>query len=243
MRAWGGIAAVVLCAPLAFGQDRDEDPEVPPVDTAVYAEALRERFVACLAAEGNTVTDEDRAVLGDVAASLGRGVARGLGGDGCDDTMEARARCAERVRALTCDDLATRLASPGAETPAWAEGYARGLASRVGACAAAEHDAGVLGDDDRAALRAFEAGFGRALGAMTAAGACAVDEAAVPACARSVAVIPCEALGARLADEPAAMARAVTPACAAMLRCGARALDDGGAEPDDATADPPLAEP
>jgi len=87
----------------------------------------------------------------------------------------------------------------------------------------------------RAALAQFESGMASALGAMAATGACAVDENALPACARSVAALGCDGLGARLVDDPGALARSVTPACAAMLRCGAATLDDAGADaPDDA---------
>lgn len=241
-RRWLTLAALVALAPAALGQDREADPDesVATPHAAVYADALAERFLTCLAAEGGAPTPDDRAVVADVAAALGASVARGLGGDGCDDTPESQSACAAQVRALDCEQLGARLA-PGIAPdtapppPAWAAGHARTVSRRIAACAAQERDGATLDDDERRGLDAFESGLAASLGAMQSTGACVVDENALPACARSVAEAPCEGLGARLDDDPGALARTVTPACAAMLRCGAGALDDGGRD-DDAEA-------
>lgn len=228
--------ALISLGPIALGQEREPEPDTPAAPRAL-AEALGERTAACLAAEGRTVSPDDRAVVMDATAALAPSFARATCGDGATESDEAQAGCVTRIRELPCDELASRLASPArsAAPPAWAEGWAHTLAQRLERCAAQEQDAGALGEEDRAALAQFESGMASALGAMAATGACAVDENALPACARSVAALGCDGLGARLVDDPGALARSVTPACAAMLRCGAATLDDAGADaPDDA---------
>jgi len=237
MRRFAFALALIALAPIAFGQEGESDPDAP-AGQRVFGEALGERTAACMLAEGSPVSPEDRTVLADATAALGPSVARATCGDDAGESAAAQSRCLTRLREIPCDELASRLASPAraaAPPPAWAEGYARTLAQRLDACAAQEQEAGSLGDEDRAALAQFESGMASALGAMAATGACAADENALPACARSVAALSCDGLGARLVDDPGALARAVTPECAAMLRCGAAALDDAGAEaPDDA---------
>lgn len=241
MRRPLALVVVLALTPAVRGQTEDPDPDLPAApNAAVYGDALVERFLSCLHEEGEAPTAEDRAVLADVAAALGPMVARNVGGDGCDDTPASQAACASRVRDLTCDQLAARLApnaAPTAPPPPWAAGYARSVALRVRACAAQERDGATLDDDEQRALADFESGLAAALGAMQTTGACVVDENALPACARSLGATPCDGLGARLGDDPSALARTVTPACASMLRCGAAALDDGDAGADDAGAD------
>jgi hypothetical protein len=238
------LVVVIALTPVARGQSADPegDPDLPAsAHASVYGEVLAERFVACLHDEGRPPTLDDRAVLSDMAVALGPSVARRLGGEGCDDSVASQAACAAQVRELSCEQLATRL-TPGAVAapppPPWALGHARSVARRVGACAVQEHDGGALDDDERRALTDFEAGLAAALGALYATGACVVDENALPACAQSVGAVRCDGLGARLGDDPAALARTVTRECAAMIRCGTAALDDGdGGEPDAAPDD------
>lgn len=105
-------------------------------------------------------------------------------------------------------------------------------------CATAERDGGPIAPEDREALTAFEQQLARALSGLSAGGVCAVNENLLPTCAASVAATGCDGLGARLDEDPAALARTLTPACQAMVRCGAAAMDDGGVEADDAASLP-----
>lgn len=236
MRRRAALLALLALAPAARGQsaDPEADPDMPARPGApVYGDALAERFLACMRDEGATPSVDDRAALADIVVVLGPSIARSLGGEGCDDSPAAQRLCADRVRELPCDELAARVGAGASNAPAappWAAGHAHTVALRVRACAEAERDGGALDDAERRVLAEFESGLATALGAMQATGACVVDENQLPACARSVASVGCEGLGARLGDDPGALARTVTPACAAMVRCGAAALEDGGAD-------------
>lgn len=237
MRRRATLFAMLALASRASGQPRPTPEEGSDVrGTEAFGSAVAERLVACVEAEGNTVSPADREVLRDVSQALGPVVARSLCGDDCDDDARTRDECAARVRGLSCDELSTRL-RPGparGEAPAWASGLGRAIASRVGACAVEERDGQTLDDDERRALADFEGELASALGSLTASGACVVNENALPACAMSVSAASCGGLGARLEDDVSALGRTVTPTCAAMFRCGAAALEDGGVDEEDA---------
>lgn len=240
MRRRTALLALVALAPLAQAQDLTPDPDEPAQPNApVYADALSERLLTCLLQEGSSPTPDERAVVSDVAAALGPSIARRVGGEACDETPASQVECASRVRSLTCEALSAHLTPGDAQSapPPWAVGHARSVAQRVGVCAAEERDGAALDDDDRRALAEFESSLASALGAMTATGGCVVDENALPACAASVGAVACEGLGARLGEDPSGLARTVTPACAAMIRCGTNAVDDGGADDDDGAVD------
>lgn len=226
---------VLAVASVAGGQEPEEGDDLR--GTAAFGGALAERLIACVEAEGSAVGSADREVLHEVSRAMGPGLARSLCGEDCADDGRTRAECAAQIRGLGCDALAARMrpAAPEGRSPTWAMGLARALVGRIGACAAEERDGGSLAESERALLTDFERELAGALGSLGASGTCAANENALPACAVSVGAVSCEGLGARLSEDPSALARTITPACAAMIRCGAALLDDGGAEASDAS--------
>lgn len=225
------MLAWMLLTPLARGQEGASDEAVDdPRGDARQREVLAQRLIACVEAEGQAVTPQDRGMLQDVAASLGPAVARGLCASGGEQPL-AGAACVARIEAASCEALASSLGpgAPAGVTATWAAGLSRAVASRIEACAAQELDGETLSPEDRAVIPRFEAELARALSTLASAGVCEANENLLPACAASVAATSCDGLGARLEEDPTALARTVTPACQAMLRCGAAAMDDGGA--------------
>ena len=180
---------------------------------------------------------DDRGLVADSVAPAGSAVAQALGAPGCAGA-EAEARCVEVVRAAGCDALAGALQSAPSTlgqgaAPGWAVGHARTLVDRIAACLAAERDGGVS-DDELAALSGLRTSLASTLGVLVNSGRCSIDENALSGCALSVPALSCEALSARLSDDPGALAGGVTPECGRFLRCSGEA--DGGAdEPDDAS--------
>lgn len=243
-----------LCFSLrARSQPIDEEGTAssPQAARAAFGGAFSERFVACYEAEGNALTPDDRTVIAEATAPLGVPLVRGLGDGDCEESEESVRRCADAVRALSCDDLARRMETLGAPAaaPPWAAGYARTLAERVATCYQVELDGATLTSEDRAGIDAFREQLGRALGMLESSGRCRVVETEVPACALSVRTLSCDALAAR-ADEPTeGFARALTPPCTRMLRCDGidaivgEGVDANAAPPEDASETPSEAEP
>jgi hypothetical protein len=242
MRWRWGVVVVALAARVEGQEVADpevaEVPEAAPTVSAALGRAVAERFVACAGSEGAALTDDDRALIGDSVAPLGASVARALGAEGCAGA-EAEARCVEAVRAASCDALAQALtAAPGAggAPPAWAEGHARTLVDRIGRCLAEERG-GAATDEELAALGGLRSSLASTLGALVTSGRCSLDENALASCALSVPALSCEALSARLADDPGALGGGVTPECGRFLRCGGGDGDGGAEEADDASVE------
>lgn len=228
------ILPVLALAAVSRAQEPADDERVDdPRGSPAVREALAERLVACVDAEGAPPSPADREVIRDVSVALAAAVTRAL----CEDRGDGPGDpCAARVRGASCEALVASLGPAGMApmSAPWAEGLARALAARVLTCATAERDGGPLAPEDREALTAFEQQLARSLSGLSAGGVCAVNENLLPTCAASVAATGCDGLGARLDEDPAALARTLTPACRAMVRCGAALLDDGGADDPDA---------
>ena len=236
---WRWSVVVVALAAGAEGQEVP-DPEVAAVEEArptaspALGRALADRFIACAGSEGDALSEADRALIADSVAPLGGAVARSLGAGECAGA-DAEARCVEAVRGAGCEALARGLqgapsAMSAAPTPAWAEGHARTLVDRIGACLAAERDGGAS-DEELTALAGLRASLGATLGLLVASGRCTVDENALASCALSVPALSCDEFAEHLAADPGSLASGVTPECGRFLRCGG---GDGGAddEPD-----------
>lgn len=226
------ILPVLALAAVSRAQEPEDDERVDdPRGSPAVREALAERLVACVDAEGAPPSPADREVIRDVSVALASAVTRARCADLGDGPGDP---CAAWVRGASCEALVASLGPAGMApaTAPWAEGLARALAARVLTCATAERDGGPLAPEDREALTAFEQQLARSLSGLAAGGACAVNENLLPTCAASVAATGCDGLGARLDEDPAALARTLTPACRAMVRCGAALLDDGGADDD-----------
>ncbi|MFO0630010.1 MAG: hypothetical protein U0325_30905 [Polyangiales bacterium] len=249
--AKGTLCAAARCGSspvLALAVSRAQEPDDERVDdprgAPAVREALGERLAACVDAGGFSRCPRrgPGAVIGDVAVALGVGgepVARADLAPPTAPATPAPPGCGASGEALVASLGPAGMAPT---TAPWAEGLARApLAGRVLTCATAERDGATLDPDDRAALTAFEQQLARALSGLAAAGTCAVNENLLPSCAASVSATGCEGLGARVDEDPAVLARTLTPACQAMIRCGAALLDDGGADddPDAAALDAP----
>jgi len=224
------ILPMLALAAVSRAQEPADDERVDdPRGSPAVREALAERLITCVEAEGSPPSPADREVIRDVSVALTATVIRARCADLSDGPGDA---CAARIRGASCESLVASLGPAGMApaTAPWAEALARALAARVLTCATAERDGGPLAPEDREAITAFEQQLSRALSGLSAGGVCAVNENLLPTCAASVAATGCEGLGARLDEDPSALARTLTPACQAMVRCGAALLDDGGGD-------------
>jgi len=196
---------------------------VRPVARARMGAAVAERFAACLEAEGQRLDADDRALIVEATAGYGVAVVQGLDDVACGPDVAAEGACVTAIAALSCRALSRRLAAVGGEPtaapPGWAEGYARGLADRVGQCRGAERGGGALSLADSEALTALRVALAHSLGRLARSGRCVVDENAVPACGSSLRTVSCASLAARVDGPLERFGLGVTPACGALLRC------------------------
>jgi len=192
--------ALLLAAGAAWGQD-DEPASTTTADTAPYVQALTDRFMACLAAEGSAVGAEDAAAAAEAIGMLSPILNR-YGGTDCAASSEAVQACADQARAMACTAIHDRLSaalsgdvSGGVSSPEWADSYAGALTGRIQACHGAETGetltAEGMADLDR--YRGFLAG---ALGALGA--SCKVDDGRLATCRAAATALPCDTLAAYL---------------------------------------------
>jgi hypothetical protein len=148
------ILPVLALAAVSRAQEPADDERVDdPRGSPAVREALAERLITCLDAEGSPPSPADREVIRDVSAALASTVTRARCEDLSDGPGDA---CAARIRSGSCESLVASLGPAGlAPTSApWAEALARALAARVLTCATAERDGGPLAPEDREALTA-----------------------------------------------------------------------------------------
>ncbi len=223
---WSALGMVLLGAAAEAQPMPGEGPwgRLSEATRLAYGAALAERFATCHAAEGHRLDAHDRAVVSEVTSGMGVAVLRGLDDVACGPEEGSQRACVAALGALSCAELSRRLSDAGVddedEAPAaWAEGYARGLASRIGRCYAVERGDDLLTVPDSEALSALRREVARGLGQRAARGGCVVDENAIPACGSSLRGMSCEALAARVDGPLSQLEVGLTEACGQMLRC------------------------
>jgi len=222
------VAGTSLLLLLTLAPSAQDDEEFVPgtareVDATPYVEALAERFMTCLAAEGTAIDDSDAAVVEDALATMVPLLSMEEASP-CTATEEAMTACAASAATRSCPDLQTDILDVMAgrvsitEVPAWAASYASAMSTRIASCYGAE--TGVpLTADEQADLTLFESMIGQTFGALTQ--ACDVREEKVSPCIAEAGALDCAALAAYLASEDVdLMIRDFMASCEGVFDCG-----------------------
>ncbi len=162
-----------------------------------YTAALASKFVSCYQAEGNPVSDEDRATLDSVASELGGLVPSQAGGALCPDAADGDA-CTSSMGNLPCDQLAaglsTSLGVPLTEPPPaeWATSYGKAVSDKVLACLESESGTAPSADDT-SLVTGYGGDMSRLADSLTSSGKCTVDSTALASCLQGIAAAACPA--------------------------------------------------
>jgi hypothetical protein len=202
-------------------------PIPAPPEAVATGAALSSVLVRCMEQEAGSVTTEERALVAEFGPELATELASATAPLACGAGKLAEPSCADAVRALRCEQLATPLLAAGYDKlaeqridPALRE-YARALAERSVGCA--------LGSDkDEAAQIATDVMASRlevALGSAALMGSCRVRSEASARCATTVRQTPCEELLG--GSDERVVAQSLIGLCAELLSCAA--LDAGSA--------------
>lgn len=216
---------VVLSWTGALAQDEVESfpGQQLDVDASPYVEALTQRFLDCLGAEGTTFDEADAAAVQEAISVMVPALSN-QGSSSCTADETAVADCASAVSIQSCESLHEDLAAvltgqiSLVDVPAWAASYASAMSGRVASCYEAETGT-PLAAAEQDDLTLFESMVGQTMGALTQ--ACAVREDQVDTCIAEAGAMDCAALATYLASEDVdLMVRDFMAGCQGALDCG-----------------------